>query len=74
MLSRYRQGNLEMELEEKNQPKQFFIKQNILYLPNPTVPTDIWVTLTPCSKAWTLTTHTLTFCTMTPSKPILATF
>jgi len=41
--------------------------------PDPTIPTNIWITFPVCSKAWTLTTSTLTFSTMTASKSVLAT-
>jgi hypothetical protein len=39
---------------------------------DPAVSTNIWVTFPICSKAWTLAASTLTFGTMTTSKPILA--
>lgn len=41
--------------------------------PDPTIPTNIWITFPVCSKAWTLTTSTLTFSTMATPKSVLAT-
>lgn len=45
----------------------------ISYSPDPTIPTNIWVTFSVSSKAWALTTSTLTFSTMAASKSVLAT-
>lgn len=39
--------------------------------PDPAIPANIWITFSARGKAWTLTTPTLTFSTMTASKAIL---
>lgn len=41
-------------------------------LPNPAISTDIWVTFTSSSKAWALSTSTLTLGTMAASEPVFA--
>lgn len=40
--------------------------------PDPTIPTNVWITFPVSSKAGTLTASTLTFGTMTASKSIFA--